>query len=53
MSDNLKIEDKKGKREQVFSNVHVFDAPYYVKMFDFGHRVDEDCYIAIGKIYCL
>ena len=29
---------------------YVFDDPYYIKMFDFEHSVDEDRYIAIGKV---
>ena len=29
---------------------YVFDNPYYIEMFDFEHSVDEDRYIAIGKV---
>ncbi len=29
---------------------HVFTDPYYIEMFDFEHSVDEDRYIAIGKV---
>ncbi len=29
---------------------YVFDDPYYIEMFDFEHSVDEDRYIAIGKV---
>lgn len=29
---------------------HVFDDPYYIEMFDFEHSIDEDRYIAIGKV---
>ncbi len=29
---------------------HVFEDPYYVEMYDFEHSVDEDRYIAIGKV---
>jgi len=29
---------------------HVFDDPNYIEMFDFEHSVDEDRYIAIGKV---
>lgn len=29
---------------------YVFDDSYYIEMFDFEHGVDEDRYIAIGKI---
>ena len=29
---------------------HVFDDPEYIEMYDFEHSLDEDRYIAIGKI---
>ncbi len=29
---------------------YVFDDPYYIEMFDFEHSIDEERYIAIGKI---
>lgn len=29
---------------------HVFDDPYYIEMYDFEHSIDEDRYIAIGKV---
>ncbi len=29
---------------------YVFDDPYYTEMFDFEHSIDEDRYIAIGKV---
>lgn len=29
---------------------YVFDDSYYIEMFDFEHGVDEDRYIAIGKV---
>lgn len=29
---------------------YVFDDSYYIEMFDFEHSVDEDRYIAIGKV---
>lgn len=29
---------------------YVFDDPYYIEMFDFERSVDEDRYIAIGKV---
>lgn len=29
---------------------YVFDDPYYIEMYDFEHSVDEDRYIAIGKV---
>ena len=28
----------------------MFDDPYYIEMFDFEHSVDEDRYIAIGRV---
>ncbi len=28
----------------------MFDDSYYIEMYDFGHSVDEDRYIAIGKV---
>lgn len=30
--------------------VYVFDDPYYIEMYDFEHSIDEDRYIAIGKV---
>lgn len=30
--------------------VFVFDDPHYIEMFDFEHSIDEDRYIAIGKV---
>lgn len=29
---------------------YVFNDPYYIEMFDFEHSIDEDRYIAIGKV---
>lgn len=29
---------------------YVFDDPYYIEMYDFEHSVEEDRYIAIGKV---
>lgn len=29
---------------------HVFEDPFYIEMYDFEHSVDEDRYIAIGKV---
>ena len=49
------VEDKnfinKEKHKISFETaVYVFDDPYYIEMFDFEHSVDEDKYIAIGKV---
>ena len=30
--------------------VYVFNDPYYIEMFDFEHSIDENRYIAIGKV---
>ncbi len=32
------------------SAVYVFDDPYLIEMYDFEHSLDEDRYIAIGKV---
>ena len=29
---------------------HVFDDPNYIEMYDFEHSIDEERYIAIGKV---
>lgn len=29
---------------------HVFDDPEYIEMYDFEHSVDEDRFIAIGRV---
>lgn len=29
---------------------HIFDDPDYIEMYDFEHSIDEDRYIAIGKV---
>ena len=29
---------------------HVFYDPYYIEMYDFEHSIDEDRYIALGKV---
>ncbi len=29
---------------------HVFDDPNYIEIYDFEHSIDEDRYIAIGKV---
>lgn len=30
--------------------IYVFEDPYYIEMYDFEHSIDEDRYIAIGKV---
>lgn len=49
------VEDKnfinKEKHKISFETAaYIFDDPYYIEMFDFEHSVDEDKYIAIGKV---
>ncbi len=29
---------------------HVFDDPYYIEMYDIDHSIEEERYIAIGKV---
>lgn len=29
---------------------HVFDDPEYIEMYDFEHSIEEDRYIALGKV---
>jgi hypothetical protein len=29
---------------------HIFDDPQYIEFYDFEHSIDEDRYIAIGKV---
>ncbi len=29
---------------------HVFDDPFYIEMYDVDHSIDEERYIAIGKV---
>lgn len=38
------------KFESFETAAYVFDDPCYIEMFDFEHSVDEDRYIAIGKV---
>ena len=35
---------------ETYYAAYVFDDPYYIEMFDFEHSIDEDRYIAIGKV---
>lgn len=30
--------------------LHVFTDPMYIEMYDFEHSVDEDRYVALGKV---
>ena len=43
-----KEKDRKSTRFETAA--YVFDDPYYIEMYDFEHSVEEDRYIAIGKV---
>ena len=45
----IKIPSTKKHKISFETAAYVFDDPYY-EMFDFEHSVDEDRYIAIGKV---
>ena len=46
----IKIPSTKKHKISFETAAYVFDDPYYIEMFDFEHSVDEDRYIAIGKV---
>ena len=49
--DTEKNEQNKIKHRISFETAaHVFDDPEYIEMYDFEHSVDEDRYIAIGRV---
>lgn len=49
--DKEKNEQNKEKHRISFETAaHVFDDPEYIEMFDFEHSIDEDRYIAIGRV---
>ena len=49
--DELKNSINKEKHKISFETAaHVFDDPEYIEMYDFEHSVDEDRYIAIGRV---
>ena len=49
--DENKNSINKEKHKRSFETAsYVFDDPYYIEMYDFEHSVDEDRYIAIGKV---
>ncbi|MCM1160175.1 MAG: BrnT family toxin [Roseburia sp.] len=48
--ENKNIINKEKHNISFETAVYVFDDPYYIEMFDFEHSVDEDRYIAIGKV---
>ena len=48
--ENKNIINKEKHKISFETAAHVFDDPNYIEMFDFEHRVDEDTYLAIGKV---
>lgn len=48
--ENKNIINKEKHNISFETAAYVFDDPYYIEMFDFEHSVDEDRYIAIGKV---
>lgn len=48
--ENKNIINKEKHKISFETAVYVFNDPYYIEMFDFEHSVDEDRYIAIGKV---
>ena len=48
--ENKNSKNKEKHKISFETAVYVFDDPYYIEMFDFEHSVDEDRYIAIGKV---
>ena len=48
--ENNNTKNKEKHKISFETAAHVFDDPYYIEMFDFEHSIDEDRYIAIGKV---
>lgn len=48
--ENKNMINKQKHKISFETAAHVFDDPYYIEMFDFEHSVDENRYIAIGKV---
>ena len=48
--ENKNVINKEKHKISFETAAYVFDDPYYIEMFDFEHSVDEDRYIAIGKV---
>lgn len=48
--ENKNIINKEKHKISFETAAYVFEDPYYIEMFDFEHSVDEDRYIAIGKV---
>lgn len=48
--ENKNILNKEKHKISFETAAFVFDDPYYIEMFDFEHSINEDRYIAIGKV---
>lgn len=48
--ENKNIKNKEKHKISFETAAHVFDDPFYIEMYDFEHSIDEDRYIAIGKV---
>lgn len=48
--ENKNTINKKKHKISFETAAYVFEDPYYIEMFDFEHSVDEDRYIAIGRV---
>ena len=49
--DDEKNEINKRKHRISFETAaHVFDDPDYIEMYDFEHSIDEERFIAIGRV---
>ena len=48
--ENKNVINKEKHKISFETAAYVFDDPYCIEMFDFEHSIDEDRYIAIGKV---
>lgn len=48
--ENKNLINKEKHKISFETAAHVFDDPNYIEMYDFEHSVEEDRYIAIGKV---
>ena len=42
--------NKRKHRISFETAIHVFDDPNYIEMYDFEHSVEEERYVAIGRV---
>ncbi len=48
--ENKNLINKEKHKISFETAAHVFEDPNYIEMYDFEHSVDEDRYIAIGRV---